>query len=200
MSEPENFLERWSRRKRAAEDAAEGAEQIDSTGELPPAADAETEPAFDPASLPPLESITAETDIRPFLGPGVPAELATAALRRLWTADPKIRDFVGLADYAWDYHATGTPGFGPLEMTDELRTFVAKSLTAVPESANEPASERASDVTPPPAAQLPANKEAPSNVDNITSTTEDATALQHESARSGAPSLMIRAHGTALPK
>jgi hypothetical protein len=53
--------------------------------------------------------------------------LTRAALRRAWTTDPKIRDFVGLADYDWDYHAPGSmAGFGPLEMTDELRRLVAR--------------------------------------------------------------------------
>jgi hypothetical protein len=79
-------------------------------------------PLFDPASLPPIESISAETDIRAFLAPGVPPELARAALRRAWAADPKIRDFVGLADYDWDFNAPGSmAGFGPLEMTEGLR-------------------------------------------------------------------------------
>ena len=74
------------------------------------------------ASLPPLESITAESDIRAFLAPGVPPELTRAALRRAWAADPKIRDFVGLAEYDWDFNTPGAmAGFGPLEMTDELR-------------------------------------------------------------------------------
>ena len=82
---------------------------------------------FDLTQLPPLESITAATDIRAFLAPGVPADLTRAALRRAWATDPKIRDFVGLADYDWDYHAPGSmAGFGPLEMTDELRRLVAR--------------------------------------------------------------------------
>jgi hypothetical protein len=35
---------------------------------------------------------------------------------------PKIRDFVGLAENAWDFNAPGSiAGFGPLEMTEELR-------------------------------------------------------------------------------
>jgi hypothetical protein len=84
---------------------------------------------FDPAKLPPIESITAESDIRAFLAPGVPAELSRAALRRAWAADPKIRDFVGLAENSWDFNATGTiPGFGPLEMTEELRSQIARLL------------------------------------------------------------------------
>ena len=58
--------------------------------------------------------------------PGVPSELTRAALRRAWAADPKIRDFKGLADYDWDFNTPGAmPGFGPLDMTDELRRAVS---------------------------------------------------------------------------
>ena len=51
-------------------------------------------------ALPATESITADTDIRAFLAPGIPAHLTRAALRRAWAADPAIRDFVGLAENA----------------------------------------------------------------------------------------------------
>jgi hypothetical protein len=147
MTEPENFITRWSRRKRAADEeraadqekARAPAEERQSQEDAPPPASsgppasrqvgeaqqAEAVPAFDLSRLPSLESITAETDIRAFLAPGVPADLTRAALRRAWTADPKIRDFVGLAEYAWDFDSPdGVPGFGPLEMTDDLRRFV----------------------------------------------------------------------------
>ena len=77
--------------------------------------------------MPPIESIAADTDIRCFLAPGVPPELTRAALRRAWATDPKIRDFVGLADYDWDFNAPGSmAGFGSLEMTDELRRMAAR--------------------------------------------------------------------------
>ena len=79
-----------------------------------------------------LESITAETDIRAFFAAGVPAELTRAALRRVWTSDPKIRDFVGLADYDWDFNAPGSmAGFGPLEGADALRAQMARRLGPV---------------------------------------------------------------------
>ena len=138
----EDFLARWSRRKQAAAQAAEPAksppnaesaaapehaagsrapEFRDTSGAAQSAPDPAA-PAFDPASLPPIESITAETDIRAFIAAGVPAELTRAALRRVWTTDPRIRDFVGLADYAWDFNAPGSmAGFGPLEGADALR-------------------------------------------------------------------------------
>ncbi len=85
------------------------------------------EPEFDPATLPPLESISSVSDITAFLRAGVPADLTRAALRRVWTADPAIRDFVGLAENAWDFtDPNAMPGFGPLEMTDEVRRMIAE--------------------------------------------------------------------------
>src|SRR5262245_44058209 len=143
MSEPENFIARWSRRKAAVQDAearpaavpAEAEARADGDEDRKDAAPdlgGAPEPSaavFDPASLPPIESITAESDIRAFLAPGVPTELTRAALRRAWAADPKIRDFVGLAENAWDFNAPGSiAGFGPLEMTDELRREVARMV------------------------------------------------------------------------
>ena len=90
---------------------------------------AAAEPAFDPTSLPPIESITAGSDIRAFLQAGVPAELTKAALRRVWTTDPAIRDFIGIAENQWDFtDPTAMPGFGPLEATDDVRELVAQAM------------------------------------------------------------------------
>src|SRR5262245_45481750 len=163
MSEPENFIARWSRRKREAEDAdatksaaavpapapasAESGEERRKGSEAAPGEPAAPEPSeltFDPTKLPPIETITAESDIRPFLAPGVPAELTRAALRRVWATDPKIRDFVGLSENAWDFNAPNAiPGFGPLEMTEELRAEVARmvgrSLGGQPDRPGSPA-------------------------------------------------------------
>jgi hypothetical protein len=84
---------------------------------------------FDPESLPPIESITAGSDIKAFLQAGVPKDLTRAALRRAWTADPAIRDFIGLAENQWDFtDPTAMPGFGPLEATDDLRQLVAQAM------------------------------------------------------------------------
>ena len=97
---------------------------------LPPGgAPAQSERPFDLAKLPPIESITAESDIRAFLGRGIPAELTRAALRRAWSADPAIRDFVELSENSWDFNAPGSMGgFGPLEMTEELRRQIAQMV------------------------------------------------------------------------
>ena len=79
------------------------------------------QPPFDPATLPSIESITAGSDIRAFLQSGVPAELTKAALRRAWTTDPAIRDFIGMAENQWDFtDPTAMPGFGPLQAGDDV--------------------------------------------------------------------------------
>jgi len=132
MSGPESFLERWSRRKREATDvpAPEAAEQPreDKAGEqsaaAPPAAPATgaSEEAFDPATLPSIESISADTDIRDFLRPGVPPDLTRAALRRAWTSDPAIRDFMGPVENGWDFNdPNAMAGFGSLAAEDVPR-------------------------------------------------------------------------------
>jgi hypothetical protein len=143
MSEPENFVARWSRLKRQSE--GKGAVGADAGPEAParppepqarggndkqggPAAQPPP-PAFDPASLPSIESITADTDIRAFLQSGVPAELTKAALRRVWTSDPAIRDFIGLAENQWDFtDPAAMSGFGPLEATDDVGKLVAQAM------------------------------------------------------------------------
>jgi Protein of unknown function (DUF3306) len=144
VSDPENFLARWSRRKRAAAEDAQTQEAVAAPdappqdapapaceeGELAPSGGPQPpEPAFDLAKLPPLESITAETDIRAYLAPGVPAELTRAALRRVWSADPQIRDFVGLSENSWDFNdPDAVAGFGRLEITDELRRQIEQMM------------------------------------------------------------------------
>jgi Protein of unknown function (DUF3306) len=265
MSDPENFITRWSRRKRAAvervdderapdektsnEKISEGiraetpvfaglrCERADDTrpepGSSAPARnDAPSpEPPFDLAKLPPLESITAESDIRAFLAPGVPPELTRAALRRAWSADPKIRDFVGLADYDWDFNTPGAVvGFGPLEMTDELRRqvvqMVGRSLASeapappTPTSDGTPgeqASVEASDnstESAPTISELP-TQQAPSSsgmsqeiphrpdveLHSFVQRDEGNTAPQYRTAKPDNSQLIAKwSHGRALPK
>jgi hypothetical protein len=148
MSEPEGFLSRWARLKREAEETPETAPQdapdneshegasqgapcaaSDADAEAPLRETATEKPAIDLSALPSIESITATTDIRAFLAPGVPAELTRAALRRAWVVDPKIRDFVGIADYQWDFtDPNAMPGFGPLSPLDDVRRLVARIM------------------------------------------------------------------------
>lgn len=151
MSGPENALERWSRRKReAAEERApskqkEPEAKSEQESVLPSAA-AEPDKSFDLASLPSLESITAETDIRCFLQEGVPADLRREALRRAWSADPGIRDFVGLVENGWDFNdPDAMVGFGPIEPGEAARMMAQFVLTPADEKKTAQKSETPAD-------------------------------------------------------
>jgi TorA maturation chaperone TorD len=132
MTRSENIMSRWSRMKRESDkivepdgsfsgpkpNEAEAGDFNQATVATPPT-DSPPSATFDLASLPPLQSITAGTDIRSFLGSSVPAELTRAALRRAWVTDPAIRDFIGIAENQWDFNdPTAMPGFGPLRAED----------------------------------------------------------------------------------
>ncbi|HEV7369167.1 DUF3306 domain-containing protein [Arenibaculum sp.] len=114
------FLGRWARlkaetRMREAEAEAEAAPaEADAACEVP-------EEAFDPESLPPLESLGADSDYAAFLAKGVPKALRNAALRRAWSTDPVIRDYRTPADYDWDFNA---PGYAALRPGDDPRKLV----------------------------------------------------------------------------
>lgn len=137
MSEPENFLARWSRRKAEAERRPETLEPDPVTAVEPeaaaPPAPTETkrqtnaERPIDLSKLPSIESIGPGSDVSAFLQKGVPGDLARAALRRVWTTDPAIRDFIGIAENQYDF-ATGSdiPGFGPLTPADNVARMAAQ--------------------------------------------------------------------------
>lgn len=85
--------------------------------------------AFDPASLPSIDSIDGHTDITVFLGNDVPVALHVAALRRVWRMNPVIRDFKGLNENDWDFERTnGAPGFGEIGPELDVRQMVARIL------------------------------------------------------------------------
>jgi hypothetical protein len=130
MSE-EGFLSRWSRRKQAVARGAAPAEPVPEA--VPVAAPPAEEPPFDIASLPSIESLTAASDVRAFLARGVPQALQRAALRRIWSLDIGIRDYVGPADYAWDFNAPdGIPGFS-LNLSGDIGKLLAQAIGAAPE-------------------------------------------------------------------
>jgi hypothetical protein len=92
-----------------------------------------TASGFDAATLPPTDSIDAQTDITVFLKNGVPDELRNAALRRAWTADPAIRDFKGPQENAWNFNDPhGVLGFGELGPEVDVKRMVAEILGEAP--------------------------------------------------------------------
>jgi hypothetical protein len=118
VTDSENFILRWARLKQRNEATV-----------AQPRTDAAAEEPFDPASLPSIESIVADTDISGFLQSGVPAALTRAALRQAWSSDPAIRDFIGIAENQWDFNdPNAMPGFGPLLEGDRLPELLAQAL------------------------------------------------------------------------
>jgi hypothetical protein len=80
----EAFLKRWSRLKRENAEAPAPAPAVP-----PPPAAAEEKP-FRVEDLPPVESLTKDSDYAPFLRAEVPEELRKLALRKLWLSDPAL--------------------------------------------------------------------------------------------------------------
>jgi hypothetical protein len=123
MAEAENVFARWSRLKRQKM-AGEPNEDDDTlqrkgTGAATDLAAPNAEAEIDHANLPALESIDEKTNLTAFLARGVPAELRNAALRRAWSVDTAIRDFIGLSENSWDFTKPGgVPGFGSLKAED----------------------------------------------------------------------------------
>lgn len=194
MSDPENFLNRWSRRKIEGERRAPaGTDAASAEGKASPRADADksasdsatapekkAEPSFDLSKLPSLDSIGVDTDISVFLRPGVPADLSRAALRRAWAADPAIRDFVGLAENAWDFTAPDSmPGFGPLG-AEEARKLIADFLNnEFGEAKAGKASEEVSAAHQPPES-LPVQREIVSFAEDTKPSSDDAAETRDE--------------------
>jgi hypothetical protein len=176
MSGSEDLLARWLRLKSESERAS-------------PAADVSAAPAFDPASLPAIESIVADSDIRQFLQAQVPEELTRAALRSAWTADPAIRDFVGIAENQWDFndHAA-MAGFGPLDATSFL---VAQALGFL-----NPSGQGTSETSALEQAVLPSGQQLPC-IEPVEDPRQVAETTDVD-ASPGPPA--PRSHGGALPK
>ena len=219
MSE-DDFLARWSRRKQAARDGhAEPRPEQPAEANAPAAAGPDVaEPCpteLDLSSLPSIESIDAATDVSAFLRKGIPQELSRAALRRAWSADPAIRDFMGLAENAWDFNdPTAMPGFGPLdysaEQVDTLVRRVVGDLVQAAENATNPIEGTVEDATRPAVAAVDDLAQASNPVKarpDLPLSDESATAELPPS--SAAPQLLgpgdetavrRRTHGGALPR
>ncbi len=130
MTERGNVFLRWAQLKHKAKAAAQQAEAASTGAEAAaeqPGINAVMQEPLDPARLPSIDSITADTDIVAFLKTGVPTELTRAALRRAWTSDPAIRDFIGIAENQWDFNdPNGMAGFGRLDATESGGIFPAQ--------------------------------------------------------------------------
>ena len=93
-------LSRWSRRKLAAAAEAPAAPASASLAVPAPASGAPVSTAA--LELPPVESLTFDSDFTAFLQPGVDDELKRAALKQLFR-DPRFNIMDGLDTYIGDY-------------------------------------------------------------------------------------------------
>jgi hypothetical protein len=221
MTSPDNFVSRWARLKRGADLASKT--NSAANGSLPGAVaatavesadqpDEVIDEPFDPASLPSIETITVDTDIRGFLQSRVPAALTRAALRRAWASDPAIRDFIGIAENQWDFNdPTGMPGFGPMREADNLPALLTRALGERDEFAEKireiPASAPPAVVDREPSKPDPSlqriserslsvdeTSNLPDHSNETTATRNDAVAEEDDSSQSR------RSHGSALPR
>ena len=135
-SEP--FLSRWSRQKQQQAQTPAAKRQP-----LAPTAGAEApEPEIDLSKLTRIEDLTAGSDITQFLRKGVPEALQRLALRKMWSLDPAIRDFIEVAENQWDFNVPGgIPGLfqDVAEGTDVSVWMAQATQSAFGDDAKRPA-------------------------------------------------------------
>lgn len=136
--DPQGFLTRWSRRKLAPEKARSPDEAL-----LPAALATEAEPGsapiltpepepFDVSLLPSIEDLTGESSVSMFMQAGVPDALKNAALRKIWSANPFIRDDTGPVDYGWNFNDPNSmPGFGPIGENTDIAMLLRQAIGEV---------------------------------------------------------------------
>ena len=135
-ADDEGFLARWSRVKRTGDAVVPTSAAPNPLAEVAERkAIADAAPAeFDVSTLPAIDDLVAESDFAAFLQKGVPEELKRLALRKAWSLDPVIRDFVEVAENQYDWNAPdGVPGFGPLAAGTDIKQLLAQAIGQLPE-------------------------------------------------------------------
>jgi hypothetical protein len=228
----DNIFARWSRRKQAvrygetpAPDEEQNAPEV--TAAEVSAEPVDQQPAVVEADagepLPSLEDLTAESDLSAFLRKGVPEALKSAALRKIWSLDPTIRDYIGPSEYAWDFNQPGSmAGFGPLDANESIAEFLSTmsggaraglARTVAPPEAPLPPLQQTTDVSQGQGASIPPDSPAeraspPELLDpqHVAASTEPISPTQTTDATEPAnaeepPQLVTpRRHGGATPR
>jgi len=209
VEDREPFLARWSRLKKseATRPTPPAAPpQPSPPGPVPQPADAleGTEAASEDTArlddLPRLEDLTSDSDISIFLRKGVPDELRNLALRRAWSLDPAIRDFVEVAENQYDWNAPGgVPGFGELDPSFDLEKLLAQATGQLPDPGPVPVEVARQNDAPAPSVSEPSAVQQ-SMVHEVSpgSATEGGAAEPPEETRIPV-SPARRRHGGALP-
>ena len=206
MTAPESSLSRWSRLKREAVSKGQmGVDRDDTPARSAGPQDGQLEAGLDeglvgPEELPSVDTITVDTDIRAFLKSRVPAELTRAALRRAWSSDPAIRDFIGIAENQWDFNdPTAIAGFGPLQEADDISVLLRQAFGQPSELATAIA-ELPIEVEPLTSAEIASSQppDVPDRPNGIVPARAEAERPKTEDAGDDPP--RRRSHGGALPR
>ncbi len=185
---PERFsLSRWSRRKHeAAREAPLPPPQADSGAGGPPLAAApaaapianavpEAAPPA-PEPLPPVESLTMESDFGAFMQPKVDEALKRAALKKLFS-DPHFNVMDGLDIYIGDYTIADPM---PAGMLEKLANVYGRLTEDAAEESGADAQVASATTAPPLSAPLPADVSAsdgpPDSLAPLTASVDDAAA------------------------
>jgi len=143
MAEREGFAGRWSRLKaeaRGAEQAAVAEEPPPAVEPIPSTVDAQpseqptvAEPPVEekPEELPPIETLTKETDFRQFMRPGVDPGLRSQALRKLWTLDPHFATIDITECHSIDFNAVPTFPDGLLNTIYRVGSGMAEAVEEI---------------------------------------------------------------------
>ena len=149
-----HFLSRWSRLKNEAREKPATPTEETAAERSPPQAPADVvsaanpAPAEAPAPLPPVESLTPESDFSPFMGAGVDQRLKQLALKRLFE-DPRFNVMDGLDVYIDDYSKPDPLPEGWLEKLNQVaRLGEYREPEAAPEGAEKPEGGEGQSVAP----------------------------------------------------
>lgn len=184
MSE-DPFLSRWSRLKKASAKAASGSADVApkvqarpvaplAAPDSPPSVCAPADPEREPAALPPVESLTAESDFSPFMGARVDESLRRRALKTLFR-DPRFNVMDGLDTYIDDYSQPDPLPEGWLEKMTQVANL-GDHREALPEEEVEAAETRTVAAEPPAEEGNPLPNEQPATTHGLPSSdTSQAT-------------------------
>jgi hypothetical protein len=179
---------RWSRRKLDAARTAP-ADPAPTSPAPPPAPTATTAPA--PVELPPVDSLTFDSDFTAFLRPEVDADLKRAALKQLFR-DPRFNVMDGLDTYIDDY--TKADPIPEDMLAGLMQRFASASLPDEPPPVAAAESQPAANALQPPVSAAIAGEDVPAErnasaagVPSLASA-EDAAAAQDTTEKGVVPS------------
>ena len=133
MAEEDDFLSRWSRRKRSVAAEVPPTPEIEAPVVVDEPEEADEAEVLERLGLPVPESLKEGDDFSVFMKAGVPEFLRKRALRVLWRSNPVLANLDGLNDYDDDFNSP--------ELTQKVlatgyqvgRGFVKKVLEGEPE-------------------------------------------------------------------